>query len=126
MHRVSSVYVNALRAILWTSAHLVCPLPPSVRSIVFTVREGFDTDDVGDAVEAIASGEHWGWLDAALCDHRPLTHFALVFENAYGDGSMAEEDRVRLTTTLERLFPNLRERGVLRVELTAQENTRRA
>ena len=49
-----------------------------------------------------------------------------VPENAYGDGSMAEEDRVRLTTTLESVFPSLLVRGVLRVELTAQENTRRA
>ncbi|KAM5543091.1 hypothetical protein V8D89_003475 [Ganoderma adspersum] len=48
-HRVSSAYVNALRAVLWTSAHLVCPPPPSVRSIVLTVRESFDPDDAEDA-----------------------------------------------------------------------------
>ncbi|PIL33608.1 hypothetical protein GSI_04231 [Ganoderma sinense ZZ0214-1] len=48
-HRVSSAYVNTLRAMLSTYARVVCPPPRSVRVLVFRVHESFETDAVEDA-----------------------------------------------------------------------------
>ncbi|KAI1791132.1 hypothetical protein LXA43DRAFT_1061551 [Ganoderma leucocontextum] len=134
-HRGDAPYADYLRAVLPAYARCVCPPPPSVRSIVFRVRQSVRKDEVvRDVLDAITSpGEqeqgHWGRLDAALSAHGDsLARFAFVFDSdnvtrgGDEDGCVTEQDRARIAAALGGVLPKMAAKGVLRVELNSSRD----
>ena len=120
-------YMDYLRAVLPAYARLVSPPPPSVRSITFKVQEGdknygWENEGVKAVLEAIAEGSHWRTMDTEIADHRGLAQCAFVFYNR--EGHPAEEDKVRIASTLQGVLPWMVKRGVLAVELKTPMDTK--
>ena len=97
------LYARYVQHVLEAYVRLLCSLPPSMRSIEFTVRQR-SADGAGTVqaiLGAVAGGKRqWGALDAALSTSPVLTRFAFILNHSEG-GHTAEADRARVLSALK-------------------------
>ena len=96
-------YARYVQTFLESYVCLLCSLPPTMRSIEFTVRQrsAVGAGTVQAILGAVAGGKRqWGALDAALSTSPVLTRFAFIFNHSEG-GHTAEADRARVLNALK-------------------------